>query len=263
MITVAGIKIEPTRFPDGTTQVWKLPPELLRLKQVVVDWRFEREDEFFTIAQLRDLLRTPDFTLRVPYLPYARQDKDVSNDKTFALASFAPMLNALHLKKVVAWDVHNPSACAMTIERFYNYEPATVHAELIEDLDIKTVIFPDRGAAERYPWLANDPDISKALFEKVRDQATGAITGHKMVTGKLLEGRCLIVDDLCDGGATFLSIERRLREVQVRENYSLHLFVTHGLWSKGRKILEDAGLTLWTTNSLPRNPEGIPLPDGL
>lgn len=54
MLTVNGHKIEPTRFPDGTTQVWKLPENILDAKLLKIDWRYEREDEFFSLAQLRD-----------------------------------------------------------------------------------------------------------------------------------------------------------------------------------------------------------------
>ena len=46
---------------------------------------------------------------------------------------------------------------------------------------------------------------------------------------------------------------------ETRKNLKLDLFVTHGIFSKGREVLEKAGFKLHTTNSLPRNTEGIPV----
>lgn len=267
MIKLNGHLIEPTRFPDGTTQAWKLPEEVLGRRRGMLDWRFEREEELLTIGQLAYLMAAyysaPDRVLRVPYLPFARQDKDVNNFKTFALHPFIAMLNTCIFGKVVTWDLHNPRVLG-GLYGHVNVDPTTVHAQLIKDLDIKTIIFPDQGAALRYPWLMERKDLAKAVFAKKRDQVTGKIDGFEILDSSTFatKGRALIVDDICDGGATFLGIEKELRERGIRESMELHLFVTHGLWSKGKEILTEAGITLWTTNSLPRNPEGIPLPDG-
>lgn len=253
MITVNGHKIEPTRFPDGTTQVWKLPEALLAEDHIRVDWRFEREDEFFSIMQLRALLFQKKFFLHVPYLPFARQDKDVSNQQTFALHPFGDMINLLRCEEVTSVDVHNPDTTRLVITNFRNIEVHDIHETLITALRPDLVVFPDSGAGFRYTYLRKHPYI---VFEKDRDQATGTIRGHKL-TGygnpeKLVDGaNLLIIDDLCDGGATFLSIAK---SVEVRaKNVKLHLFVTHGLFSKGKEILTDAGFKLYTTNSLPRN----------
>ena len=44
---------------------------------------------------------------------------------------------------------------------------------------------------------------------------------------------CLIIDDLCDGGGTFLGIRS-----QIQPKYST-LIITHGIFSKGTKVLTD------------------------
>jgi hypothetical protein len=45
MIKIDGFEIKPTIFPDGTSQVWKIPDELFNKSGLTIDWRFEREDE--------------------------------------------------------------------------------------------------------------------------------------------------------------------------------------------------------------------------
>lgn len=257
MITALGHKIDPTRFPDGTSQVWRLPEEILKADHVHVDWRFEREDEFFTLMQLRALLHDKKMSLHVPYLPFARQDKDVSNTTTFALHPFGDMINWLRCEEVTAVDVHNEDTTHLLITDFRNISVQSIHEELVGLLKPDLVVFPDAGAVNRYPYLRKNPYI---VFEKDRDQQTGTIRGHALTQDgqpeMLADGKnLLIIDDLCDGGATFLSIAKAVN-AQFKD-VKFGLFVTHGLFSKGRKLLEDAGFTLYTTNSLPRNNYGI------
>src|SRR5687767_14788130 len=116
VITINGTEVTPTRFPDGTSQVWKLNPELLRPgSSVVVAWRFESEAEVMQLAQLATLLRHNGVrkTLDMRYLPYGRQDKSISNDATFALHTFASVLNAMGWAEVTMWDPHSPVARAL------------------------------------------------------------------------------------------------------------------------------------------------------
>lgn len=49
----------------------------------------------------------------------------------------------------------------------------------------------------------------------------------------------LIVDDICDGGATFMLLTKDLYK---RGAKSINLFVTHGIFSKGLKPLKEAGI---------------------
>lgn len=260
MIKVNGVTVEPTRFPDTTTQVWKLPQEVLDAAKIHVDWRFEREDEFFTLAQLRALFASRPFSLHVPYLPYARQDKVVGNDRTFALFPFAALLNSMELDEITAVDVHNPDLTKTIIDNFRNVVPDAIHHALIAKLNPDMLLFPDEGAKTRYSYLFDArPHL---VFEKYRHQGSGQLQNHQLRTDvgspfMLSDGmKLLIVDDICDGGATFLSIAKSLR---AKAKTDLHLFVTHGIFSKGREVLTNEGITLHTTNSLPRNVEGIPV----
>jgi len=259
MIKVQGHRIEPTIFPDETTQVWKLPAEVLSAATVHVDWRFEHEAELFQVAQLKMLLRqAASFSLHVPYLPFARQDKEIKNNLTFGLHAFAKLLNNVGFDHVTAVDVHNPDVTKGLINNFKNIPVDNLHEDLVDKLQPDFLVFPDAGARERYIYAKWRPHI---VFEKERNQETGQITGHRLVpelsaTTDLGGKKLLIVDDICDGGATFLSIAKA---VQVHKDCTLDLFVTHGLFSKGRGILEKAGIRLHTTNSLPRNTDGIPV----
>jgi ribose-phosphate pyrophosphokinase len=235
-----------------------------------IDWRFEAEREILDLFSLRELLPTLPMALHVPYLPYARQDKAVGNHLSFNLQVFGDLVNQLGFTEVTAVDVHNPVRTHELITKFRNIEVDRIHRELIEDIQPDFIVFPDLGARNRYPQIRYD---KRLIFYKVRDQATGKITGHDFSYrdsyGITLQGKSdatlseviedgdsfLIIDDLCDGGATFISIAEKLHAL--KKDLDINLFVTHGLFSKGRKVLIDAGIKLFTTNSLLRNADGF------
>jgi ribose-phosphate pyrophosphokinase len=120
------------------------------------------------------------------------------------------------------------------------------------------IVFPDAGAADRY-HDSGTAHIPKVICDKVRDQLTGAITGHKILSGTPEITRYgvnfLIVDDLCDGGATFISVAGMLHKMSTF--ITVDLCVSHGLFSKTREHLLANGISsIFTTDSLTKNEDG-------
>lgn len=255
--------IKPTIFPDNTSQVWQLPEEILKDNMsYVIDWRFEEEREFFDLMNLVALLKQRTYFstqhLHVPYLPYARQDKYTSNTTTFALNPFLHMLSMLRLNSITMVDVHNEDAvinvlymCSRSIwktpTKVINLSVEHIHKKLIEDIKPDLIVFPDEGASRRYANVHTPP---KACCKKTRDQETGNITGHELLGEVNLQptSNVLLIDDLCDGGATFISVAKALRAIE--PNIKIHLFTTHGIYSKGRRHLFANGIDyVYCTNS--------------
>lgn len=235
MITVNGHQIKPTLFPDGTSQVWKLPDEIMTRRHVFVTWNFSHEAEFMHLAQLKDLLDCSGINanLDIGYLPYGRQDKQVNNDNTFALRTFANLLNSLNFYKVMCLDPH--SAVAKELIKHFISVPPTLYFESVCKLVKPDVIcYPDKGAREKYSDLF---DIESIHCEKQRDQSTGEITSLTL-TGDAKDRKVLIFDDICDGGATFIRIAKLINPLAK----DINLFVTHGVFSKGVIVLRKAGI---------------------
>jgi ribose-phosphate pyrophosphokinase len=239
MITVDGYKVTPTIFPDQTSQVWRLPEQVFSAEKNVVVWDFESEAELMHLAQLKELLslhgnRSRDFILQIRYLPYGRQDKFVSNDSTFALRAFAKQLNALHFTKVEIFDPHS----SVAIEEIRNskaIDPLPQIAKALVDTAGVTC-FPDAGAAVRYGSAIGQ--LGKIVFAKVRDQQTGEILGLS-TEDSIRPTSYLIIDDICDGGKTFIEVSKALYAGGATE---VHLYVSHGLFTKGKQVLRDAGI---------------------
>lgn len=247
--------LTPTIFPDGTSQVWKLPVDVMDSEDITVIWNFESEREVIDLLSLRALLPFHSIHLHIPYLPYGRQDKDVDNLSTFNLVVLAKLLNSMNLDRITSVDTHNPTATEHMINDFTNIKVTPLHARLVDKVRPDIIVFPDHGASERY-----STHLPRIVCGKTRNQATGAITGHKIEEqseiGVEPGNHLLIIDDICDGGATFISVAKMLHGDT--KNLKIDLFVTHGIFSKGRNHLLTNGINaVYTTNSLLKNSDGF------
>lgn len=237
MILLNGKEINVTIFPDKTSQVWQLPEEVLKTTNYAhVTWEFENEAEFIHLAQLKTLLDAYHFktTLRMPYLPYARQDKPISNDTTFALIPFAKLLNSLDFVDVIINDPHSFVAEDLIDSTTIFYNQNKVHVAMT-NTDSDLICYPDHGAFSKYSSMYPYHYIRG---EKVRDQKTGYILQYKVI-GSAQGKKVLIVDDICDGGMTFKILARDLLQSGAKE---VNLFVSHGIFSKGIKTLKESGI---------------------
>jgi ribose-phosphate pyrophosphokinase len=246
--------VKPTIFPDGTSQVWHLPEEIINSLNLKITWNFEAERELIDIRSLRALtLKNSHVHCHIPYLPYARQDKSVTNDTSFNLDIFGEILNLCEFNLVTAVDVHNKEKCYRFIKNFQNIPVTNQINKLANNYDV--VLFPDQGAAKRYS--TNIQNSKQFTCTKERDQTTGQLLSHKcpQLNYGLIKS-ILMVDDICDGGATFISVANMLKEQKV--TFNIALYVTHGIFSKGKQVLYDAGIqNIYTTNSLLKNTEGF------
>lgn len=238
MIYLNGLPVNTTMFPDKTCQIWKLPEETLKHTNFAhVKWTFDNEGEFLQLAQLKMLLDHYGFetTLRLTYLPYGRQDKEVSNSTTFALRTFTKLLNSLRFDNIICMDPHSSVADDLIFNFQEIYPTEEVH-KVIADTKTDLLCFPDKGALSKYAKIYRD--IPHIYGEKVRDQLTGTISHYKLFGYPDIQN-VLIVDDICDGGATFKLLASDLIEAGAKE---VNLFVTHGIFSKGTSTLFDSGI---------------------
>ena len=102
------------------------------------------------------------------------------------------------------------------------------------------IVSPDAGAHKKTFSCCKeshlfDPWIAK--FIKNRDVATGKLSGcHGIWDSDWDESPIIILDDICDGGGTFLMIADWIRE-NTANTQPIYLAVTHGIFSNGTKPL--------------------------
>ncbi len=110
------------------------------------------------------------------------------------------------------------------------------------------IICPDAGVSKKidnfnHPALRANP---KVFCSKHRDTVTGALSGFEAHCGDLEKRPCVIVDDICDGGGTFLGLAEELKH---KNAGPLYLAVTHGIFSKGLDELLKVFSVIYTTDS--------------
>jgi ribose-phosphate pyrophosphokinase len=254
-----GIEVpfEVSKFPDGTSQLWKAGRlDLFSHFRINFIWEND-EREVFHLLMLIDLIRSynPDafIYLAMPYLPYARQDKPVVSEFTFALNTFANLLNSKNIDLIESFDVHSNQAHKL-IKNFHSISPQNFHNWVYSKFKPDLFFYPDRGAAYRYAAAINEIML---FGNKVRNQSTGEITDYEIANLNhfdIKDKKILIIDDICDGGATFITAAKKLKEHGAGE---IGLCVSHGLFSKGFDEMKAAGISqFFTTNSLLKNSDG-------
>lgn len=259
MIKLNGNIITPTIFPDGTSQVWRIDQSQYNLDDNRISWFWEgNESELIWVNQLICLMyqmNAPIVELSIPYLPYARQDKEVGNETTFAKSVFLEILLKEHVAELTTLDAHSGHP-AIT-----SYTPFRYITQTLSRSNTNVIVYPDSGAYNRYHYWIKDmyQDIKVIVMDKVREQLTGKIVGLEIdyeistFTGKdynsMENVNMLIVDDICDGGMTYIKSAQYLHSLY--KNLKIDLYVTHGIFSKGTDCIYSSGIAnIYTTNSL-------------
>lgn len=195
--------------------------------------------------------------LILPAMPGARQDRlNDTGDYLFTAKSVARELNLRKLPSVTLVDPHSDVSAAL-VDR-----SRVIHAaECINPPAGKyaAVVSPDAGAEKRAAAVAKKLGVPLIHAWKTRDVATGAISGFGMQTPPLDEklgakdAIVLVVDDLCDGGGTFIGLAGAIKPY----GFKAHLWTTHGLYSKGTaELLQHYG-HLYCTDSVLGPREGV------
>ena len=164
----------------------------------------------------------------LPYFPFARHDR--RNHAGDGLEITLALELVAELDIVIA-DPHSEVAAALAYFPQESVVSVMRSAGAFDNDPI--VVVPDAGAAKKtYEWVGG-ADTVQAL--KRRDPHTGRLSNFEVIAEGLNGRPCIIVDDICDGGGTFLGLAEQLRTVH--NAGPLTLVVTHGLFTKGLEAL--------------------------
>lgn len=212
--------------------------------------------DYFTLAMWADVCRSRGerTVLVLPYLPGARMDRGTPTGSMVYALAIADLVNP---DRVVTLDPHSPATenfwrdilgrSVLTVFPFERIIRREIQDASSDDRSAPYVgvIAPDAGAVDRASRAAKVMGVPVYRAEKTRDFDTGKLSGFHMVDELPSEGKLLVVDDICDGGGTFLG----LAEATGLSKDRLDLWVTHGIFSKGfGNLLENFG-KIYTTDS--------------
>jgi len=183
--------------------------------------------------------------LLIPYLMGARSDRIMEPGDSFDLEIIANLINECEFEDVSLLDVHSDVALLLI-----KNSRSTSNKKLVQSYDTKrdaVLICPDAGAAKKVGnYLQWNQRLTDTVYVAKTRALDGSLTLRVLEPEKCIDRHCVIIDDLCDGGGTFLGIAEQIKPK------SLELIVTHGIFSKGIGVFISAFDRITTSNSYPQ-----------
>jgi len=218
---------------------------------VLISTRLNDSNDIMKLLLSVDALRrsgTKNISVFIPYLPYARQDRVMVAGEPLSIKVMCNLINSCGFEKVYVYDVHSEVSLALleNCELISNY---SLVKEVLKDRTDYLLVSPDAGALKKIYKLAEaltyTDDI--VLCNKVRDVSNGRIKQITVDQDDLQGKDCFIIDDICDGGATFVGVAKELKK---RNAGKVSLIVSHGIMSHGETELVDWIDHIYTTDSI-------------
>lgn len=248
-LTGNDISYEQFLFPGGEPHI-KIDPGFDRSVPVTVTHRINTFNDLGILCLAADALKRMGAILHqlvIPYFPAARQDRVMVPGEPLSVKVYADIVNQLGFQKVIILDAHSDVAPAL----INNCIPVPNHAfigEVLQQVDVNSLVAPDGGALKKiYALSAYLGGVNIIECSKSRDVRTGRLTGFRVYADDLEGKDLMIVDDICDGGATFTGLAKALKNKNAGK---LYLAVTHGIFSKGLDELSKYFEKIFTTNSI-------------
>lgn len=232
------------RYPDGqiSVKVNRFP--------AFFDFRIASYEDLFVLKSLVDVYKyngAEIYKVSIPCLFGQRSDRRFDKYQSFDLKNICEFINSLGIPEVEVQDPHSDVCLGML-----NNSTKGEATEFVE-YTVETII----GQNNNLVLVSPDAGAYKKVFEygtKLKLPVVAA-TKHRDLEGKIdlqfignvKDKDCLIIDDLCDGGYTFIVLAKKLKEQGAKEVY---LYVTHAYFSKGLDLLKENITHIYCTNSV-------------
>jgi ribose-phosphate pyrophosphokinase len=255
------MKYERIKYPDG-----QISAKILEIGETNILHIAERINSYEDLIYVKSIaeaasqpgLVPPTLTLFIPCLFGQRSDRRFSPNQSFDLKIIADIINSCRFSWVNIFDPHSDVALALidscTKDDSYNFVEQAVTDILKQAGNGRAnliLVSPDAGAYKKVFSYGEKLNLPVVASVKHRDLA-GNIDLRFM--GEVKGKDCLIVDDLCDGGATFIALSKTLKGRGARRVY---LYVSHGYFSKGFDELYKHIDHIYCTNSVRDLGKGI------
>ncbi len=244
-----GISFESFTFSGGEPHI-KILSDLSTVKEVTVTMRVQSFNDFGLLLLAIDALRrfhVEKINVFIPYFPAARQDRVMVKGEPLSVKVYADLLNQLQINKVTVYDAHSEvtSAVLNNCEEISNHSFVEKVIETIgKDL---VLISPDGGALKKiYKVSEHLGGLPVVECSKKRNVKNGKLEGFKVYEEDLEGKACLVVDDICDGGGTFIGLAESLKKKNAGD---LYLAVSHGIFNKGFETLSKQFVRVFATDS--------------
>ena len=194
--------------------------------------------------------------LYTPYFMGARSDRRFTEgDANYLKQVICPIINSQKFESVTILDPHSDvlEACLDNFVKISNHDIVKQSLTAIDNKndaqDRIVLVSPDAGAYKKIFDVAQKFGINKIITAtKVRDVRTGKILHTEIPTLDQHDDlQYVIIDDICDGGRTFLELAKAIHDS--RPTAKVYLVVTHGIFSNGFLELSKEIEKIYCSNS--------------
>ena len=246
MILLANKVFQFKTYSDGSLEL--INPEILAGNSTAfrLQANIKNSDDLIKLILAKSLVDKANLLLKrpvilsLPYVPYMRSDRAMSDISVGGLKTIAPIINNLNFDRVVISDPHSDVTEALLNNAVIKSQSDLFHSYLQFNPEILTgidyVISPDAGALKKVSKCAGL--ISKPHIEafKVRELSTNKIIKTSVNASKEeLEGKTiLVIDDILEYGTTIRELAKVLKE---DFNVSkVKCYVTHGVLPINKRL---------------------------
>ncbi len=246
------VEIEKFVFSGGEVSV-TLPPEVFDADNIRVVSLVKNSEDLVTLLLVVNSLRiakphTP-ISATLPYIPYGRQDRVCNPGEAFSLRVSCDLINMCGFEEVITEDPHSDVTPALINNLVVREQDSIVEVlwpQIKRTYGQAVLVSPDAGSNKKIAKVCKALGMDEFIrADKVRDIKTGKILSTTVYTDDLEGQNCLIVDDICDGGMTFIKLAEELKKKGANK---VGLYVTHGIFSKGKQPLKNVIDDIYTNN---------------
>lgn len=188
----------------------------------------------------------------IPYLGYARQDKEFLPGEVITMSLVGKMFKAAGATKIIVVDIHSKMALNHFKIAARNVSAIPELVKYFRKLNLKDplVVSPDLGGIARARDFANQLGVNFIALKKYRDRKTGVVEikskNHKNVRGRDI----ILVDDMISTGGSIVKAAEFLKKQKCRNIYAA---CTHALLiGDAEKRIRKAGVSkIISTNTIP------------
>lgn len=203
-------------------------------------------------------------TAVVPYLAYARQDKEFLPGEGVTLGVVAHLMRAAGVRRLVTVDIHSAEGLSLFSFPTYSVSAVPTLVEYVRDrlkYHDPVVISPDFGGSKRTEAFAQLYGVKYLQLSKTRDRVSGEVSvkdAKLEVKGK----EVIIVDDIISTGGTVRAAAETVLKQGAKDVAAV---CVHGLFvGDALQKLERAGVkTIVGTNTVPGRFSSVDVSDAL
>lgn len=207
------------------------------------------------ISRIRGLCRDTTRVLIIPYVPYARQDRQMKMGEPLSIKVFTDLINAMEFDSVIIQDPHSDVTPALINSVKVTTQHQLAYTRLAWKIKEENLLLvsPDAGAMKKTQALADAMGLHGVVIGiKKRDVSTGAIS-DTAILGDVKGRDVLIMDDICDYGGTFKALGKELKAQGANR---VLLWVTHGIFAGGVDTFEGTVDEVYSQNVWQKNVDG-------